>query len=281
MIVEVAARKFAMPIECPCCGAVPDGELTVALTATAGRRVAPDTARGLEFPYCKRCIDHVGAWEAAGLVSAGVTVAAIVAGVLLAIFVHVLVGLAVVIAGAAGAWVLLQRSKARARTRCGPSCTGPARAVTYLGWSGADSAFAFDSHAYAARFAEQNADRIANPSAQLRRLLEANRAARLAVPTPAVPQVTVPPPATVADWLARLDETTGVVGRRATVARALDALHEPADREQLIARAVELELAALELRTKPDRDRAIAALRADNLPDELQVAVLQALQRTD
>ncbi|HEU0035536.1 MAG TPA: hypothetical protein VFQ53_33225 [Kofleriaceae bacterium] len=281
VIVEVTSRRFAIPLECPCCGAAPDGELTIAVTPAAGRTVATDTARGLEFPYCRRCIEHVVAWESAGMTSAGAMVLVIVAAIVVGITLGLVYALALAVAGAIAAWVFLQRKKARAKAACGASCAAPQRAVGYLGWSGTESAFVFESHAYAARFAEQNAERIPNPSPQLRRLLDGHRAARLAVPTPAAAHVTVPPPATVDDWLGRLAAAAGVVARRSTVQRALDALHEPADRERILARAVELELAPVQHKLHdPDaRKRAIAELTADNVPEELYAAAVRELER--
>jgi hypothetical protein len=34
VVVELAAKKFALPYECPCCGAVPDGELRIPAKST-------------------------------------------------------------------------------------------------------------------------------------------------------------------------------------------------------------------------------------------------------
>ena len=40
--VEIASRRFALPFQCPCCGAAPDTELTVPVTRIKGRPVAED-----------------------------------------------------------------------------------------------------------------------------------------------------------------------------------------------------------------------------------------------
>ena len=64
------------------------------------------------------------------------------------------------------------------------------------------------------------------------------------MPTPAA-SVVVPPPATLADWIAKLDAAVGSVSRRATLARALDALTDLAERQRVIMTATELEVAPL------------------------------------
>ena len=66
VVIEVSARKFSIPFECPCCGAAADADLWVAATRT-GKGAARETTRGLDFPYCARCIAHVAAWESAGV----------------------------------------------------------------------------------------------------------------------------------------------------------------------------------------------------------------------
>jgi hypothetical protein len=53
VIVEVNARRFGVPYECPCCGAVPDAEVVVPLTPTRDRPASPETAHALGFPYCR------------------------------------------------------------------------------------------------------------------------------------------------------------------------------------------------------------------------------------
>lgn len=283
VLVEVSSRRFTIPSECPCCGAVPDTELPIALTA--GRPLAADTARSILVPYCQRCAGHAQRWEASGVASAGIMLAGLVAGIALALGVHLIAGVAVAVVAAPLAYAARQVRRGKAKSACGESCAGPGRAVTYLGWSGTTTAFDFESHAYTARFAEANPSLVASPSPQLAKLLEGHRVARLAVPTPAA-SVVVPPPATLADWIAKLEAAIGSVSRRATLSRALDALTDLAERQLVIMKAKDLEiaptLADLEGLEGPQQkqrlQRAIDDVRADNIPEALQVAILFDLE---
>lgn len=285
MLVEVSSRRFTIPFECPCCGAVPNAELLIPLTGAPGRTVARDTAHAVLVPYCQRCIGHVSQWEAAGVASAAVILAGLIAGIVLAIAVHVVVGIGVLVVAAPIAWVARKVRRDRAKATMGASCADPGRAVGYLGWSGTTSAFELASHTYTARFAEANPTIVAAATLQLTKLLEGHRLARLAVPTPAA-TVTVPPPATVGDWVVRLEATNGTVARRATLQRALDALTESGERQLVIQTAMKLEVASLVAdleglgaTVKQQRlQRAIDDVRADNIPEPLQAAVLFDLE---
>src|SRR3569623_3419628 len=68
LIVQVTGRRFAMPFECPRCGAPPDTELH--LPRARGAHAAPDSATAIDFPYCSRCMRHAEAWDHAGVGSA-------------------------------------------------------------------------------------------------------------------------------------------------------------------------------------------------------------------
>jgi hypothetical protein len=286
VLVEVNTRRFTIPFECPCCGAAPDAEMAIHLTRLPARTVAPESARELAFPYCQRCIAHLTAWESAGVAPAGVMLGGIIAGVVVGIAVHVAAGGAVLVAAAPLAWVLRQSRRTAARKAMGPSCACPGRALAYLGWSGGSSTFDFESHTYAARFAEQNPTVVTNKSAQLDRLLEGHRVARLAVPTPAAAVHTVPPPATVTDWIGRLEAARGAVARRTMLQRALDGLHDEQDRQQALAAAARLELAPVleeldglsPIAAKGRLQHAIERFRADNIPEELQTSVVRQLE---
>src|SRR4051812_32338633 len=97
VVIEVSARKFSIPFECTCCGAAADADLKVPATRT-GKQVARETTRGLDFPYCQRCVDHVAAWESAGMGSAAVMLLGIVAAVIIALAVKLVFGLAIFVA---------------------------------------------------------------------------------------------------------------------------------------------------------------------------------------
>src|SRR5687767_7950870 len=78
VIVELCARSFMFPLECPCCGSEPDAE-TVITRKTSRRRVASDSARQLAFPFCKQCMSHVAAWETGSMRAAAVILLGIAA----------------------------------------------------------------------------------------------------------------------------------------------------------------------------------------------------------
>jgi hypothetical protein len=278
VIVELAARKFALPFECPCCGAPPDTDLAI---------TAKPTRQALAFPYCKRCVAHVRKWEDSGVASAGVMVLAIVGAIAAAIASSVLIAVAIFIGGATLAWWLRSSRRAAAKAACGESCATPAHAVTYLGWSGATNSFVFASPTFAARFAEANPTLVANETPKLRKLLDGYRKARLAVPTPAVAAGVAPPPLDAREWAARIEATTGTVARRIALQRALEMIEEPHPRRELIQTVARIELAPLLDKLKrlssPAAQRnlletVIEQIRTDNISDELQTAELEKLE---
>jgi len=283
-VVEVSSRRFAVPFQCPCCGAAPDAELAVPITKTKGRDVSPSSAQRLDFPYCKRCLAHVTAWQGAGLVSTGLTLAGIVAGIAIALLAHVIAGLLLVVAAVVIAYALVTNRRAQAQAMCSHACPGADTAVTYLGWSGNTSAFAFRSPTYTARFAEDNTPKLVHASTALNRLLEGHRVARLAVPTPAS-TMTVPPPNTTSEWLARIEHAPTRVSRRHDFENAYEMVAEPAERKRLLEVATRAEIAPVKERlaragaSRADViDTAMAQLAADNVPVELQKAVLAELE---
>jgi hypothetical protein len=278
VIVELAARKFALPFECPCCGAPPDTELRVKSKATG---------QSLEFPYCQRCIAHVRKWDDAGVASAGIMVLALSGAIGAAVSGSILIAAAVFIGGSSIAWWARSARRAAAQASCGNSCATPGQAVSYLGWSGATSSFSFASPTFAARFAEANAQLVAAETPQLRKLLDGYRRARLAVPTPAVAAGVAPPPLTARDWIARVESTKGTVARRIELSRALEMVEDAHPRRELIQTVARIELAPLldklQRLSSPAAQRnllttAIEQIRTDNIADELQAAELEKLE---
>ncbi|HET7504956.1 MAG TPA: hypothetical protein VFK02_28225 [Kofleriaceae bacterium] len=286
VIVEVSARVFAIPLECPCCGAAPDSELTIAPRPGASQ-AGEQPARGLEFPYCQSCKAHVTAWASASSTASGVAFLGILAGVVTGAFTRVAIGAVVAGGSIPFAMAIAARRRARARSACGPACASPDTAVTYLGTSGGVRAFSFESPTYTARFAEQNTAVLTNVGPELRRLIEGHRVARLVVPTPAAPVTVVAAPLTVDEWIGRLDAAPGRIARRSTLARALEATPEPDERARLLTAASRLEVAPVvdqldERSSVAARRRlleaAIADARADNLIDELRDHVVRELE---
>jgi hypothetical protein len=277
VIVEVSSRKFGVPFECPCCGAAPDTDMQVR---------APN-GQGLDVPYCRACREHVQAWESAGVASSGVAVLGILIAIVLAIAMNILVAIGVFALTASIAWWLRSSRRAAAKAACGASCAAPNVALSYLGWSGTTSSFSFESPTFAARFTEQNMSIVANESAALRKLREGYKKARLAVPTPAVAAGVAPPPLTARDWLERLESTEGKVARRVALGRALEMIDQPQPRRELVQTVARIELAPLldklQRLSSPAAKQslltgALESLRTDNIPDELEAAMQQALQ---
>jgi hypothetical protein len=281
--IEVTARTFALPADCPCCGAVSDTEVAVPLARRARDRVAADSARAVDFPYCRFCLDHAGVWDAAGVLSAGLSVIGIGAGAAVAVASSPALGVSIAVAAIVVGLGLAAGRRAQARHGCRESCSSPQLAVDYLGWSGTASTFAFQSLSYAAKFAEQNSHKLVeNP--KVRTLLDRYKLARIAVPTPAAAVQAIPPPPDVAEWMARLTAMPGRVARRAALERALEVLTEPRERDQVMRAVVGVELARIMApieRLSSGRERAIEAaiaqVRADNMPEELRAALLRDL----
>ena len=279
--VAVSARSFAVPYECPCCGAPPDSDLAVPAPRETGAR------RTLVFPYCKRCADHAALWDSAGMLSAGLTVLGLSTAVAIGLATRWFVGAALAAATIAAAYLLATRRRAGAKAAMAASCAGPGVAVSWIRDARGVRAFAFASPTYTARFAEQNTRVLAQPSDALQRLLSAHRVARLQVPTPAAAVTVASSPPTVAEWMAKLEASTGRAACREQLQRALEVIHDPADRRELIRVATRLELAAVIARLHRLSNRAsqlqhlraaMAEVEADNLPDELRAAELAQLQ---
>ncbi len=284
--VEIRGRRFAVPLDCPCCGAAPDAEVVVPLAPEGRGRAASDSARAVDFPYCSSCIAHVSRWESAGLMSAGVIVLGVAAGIAGAVISGPALGLVLVVASLVLAIVLAAARRAQARHAMREACSSPGKAVKYFGWTGTASRFSFESMSYAAKFGEQNDSKLVEDP-KVRKLLDRYKLARIAVPTPAAAIAAIPPPLDVAEWMAKLAGMPGRIARRAALMRALEVLHEQRERDQVIRAVSAIELATLlaplDRMTNPgERARhlegALDRVRADNLPDELQEALLRDLE---
>jgi hypothetical protein len=283
--IEVTSRTFALPADCPCCGATSDREVAVPLARAARERVAPDSARAVDVPYCRSCAEHAAAWGAAGVLSAGLSVLGVLAGLAVGFAASPLLGASVAIGGIVIAFAFGAARRGQAARGCRESCSCPQLAVSYLGWSGQATALAFESKSYAAKFAEQNTARLLE-DAGVRKLLERYKLARAAVPTPAAAVQAIPPPPNASEWIARLSSTTGRVARRGALARALDALADERERDQVVRAVAAIELAAamasIERLAGPAKQRelarAIAHARADNMPDELRAVLVRDLE---
>ena len=283
--IEIKARRFAIPLDCPCCGATSDTEIVLPLARAARDRAAADSARTLDFPYCRHCVEHVSRWDSAGMASAGLIVIGVVAGAIVAIASNVVIGAIAIVAALAAGGGLAASRRAQARHAMRESCSTPGKAVEFLGWNGTATGLGFASIAYAARFADQNTDKLVEDP-RIRKLLDSYKLARIAVPTPAA-AVSVPPPLDVGEWIAKIAKTPGRVARRTMVSRALDAFRESRERDQIVRAVTAIELAALlapleALPTVPDKQRhlrrAIEQVRTDNIPEALQSDMLRELE---
>ena len=216
-IVEISGRRFDVPLDCPCCGAAPDTEIALPL-ARANRDRAAVSALTVDFPYCRSCAAHVARWDSAGVVRSGLIVIGIVTFVVAAFASELAFGVIALIAATTLALGVASSRRGEARRACSPSCGSVGMSVHYLGWSGTATGFAFESIAYGAKFAEQNASRIVDDP-RIRKLLQNYKLARIAVPTPAAAIAVIPPPLGVGEWIARLAATSTRVARRSGAGR--------------------------------------------------------------
>ena len=286
VIVEVSGGAFTIPFECPCCGAAADSELTVPPRPGAGHTF-DSPAPGIEFPYCRSCVAHARAWAGASTAATDVALLGVAVGVIAALASRLALGIAAALAAIPLAMLLANRRRARAKAACGPACASPGIAVAYLGWSSGVRAFAFESPTYTARFAEQNAAELVRGNPRLHALIEGHRIARLVVPTPAAAVSVVSAPPTVAEWIGKLEDAPSRFACRHTLQRALEVVHEPAERDRLIAAACRLELAPV-LDKIDDRssaaarraqlEAALVQVRAGNLGRELREAAVRELE---
>jgi hypothetical protein len=284
-VVEITSRRFAIPADCPCCGAAPDAELAIELARAARARATVESATKIDFPYCRYCVDHVSRWESANVMWEGLMTIGLLGGILACFLASLQMGFLVFV-GANVLGLLLRISRRTlARHAMRESCSTPSKAVFYLGWSGTSSAFVFDSLPFAAKFAEQNQHQLVE-SPRIRKLLERYKLARIAVPTPATAVSTIPPPLDVGEWVARIAKLPGAVARRTALSHALDAFRETREREQLVRAVSAIEVAALlvgfERMRAADKQRhlgrVIEAVRYDNIPELLQQEMLRDLE---
>lgn len=282
VLVEVSSRRFAIPHECPCCGAVPDAELVVPVS---GKRATRTSAKSMDMPSCKRCNMHVAAFENAGVASAAVILGGMVATIIATILAGP-IGLVAILVALALAFVLVTRQRRAAELMRGPSCASAGKAVAYLGWSGTTTAFELASPTYAARFAEHNEKILHERTPRLRMLLEGHARARVAVPSAVAP--VADPPSTVDAWIAKLSSATGPAGRRHVMVRALGAFTDDASRMRIVEAAAKIDLApayAKLAKATSLEDRAtvlaeaIARVTADNAPELLQDHELRELEK--
>jgi hypothetical protein len=275
-VVEISSRKYGVPYECPCCGAVPDSET----------RVMSEMAYAIDVPYCARCVAHVDAWDWAGIRAMALAVGGLVIAIVLSAFSSFVVGGIVFGVAVIAAATLRSVGKSAAKRACRDSCASPHVALACSGWNGTTQSFTFESPTFAARFAEQNASILANESPQLRKLLDGYKKARLAVPTPAVAAGVAPPPLSAKDWIARLEGTEGKVARRVALGRALEMIEQPQPRRELVQTVARLELAPmldkLQRASSPAAKKAmlfgfLEELETQNISDELEAALRASL----
>jgi len=221
------------------------------------------------------------------MTATAVAVLALAASVMIGAVTRWWIGVVVFVAAVPVAAWLARLGRAKAAAARKDSCAATSLAVAYLGWRDGASAFSFASPTYTARFAEANVDKLANQSAQLRKLLDAYRLARQQVPTPAAAVTTLPPPLSLKDWIARIEGAPGPAARRHTFDKAIQALHDPLDKRELVQAAARADLARVLDRLAAYANpagklrwlaQAIAEIGRDNIPAELAAAELELLE---
>lgn len=310
VVVEVSAHQFSVPRQCACCGATAQTELAASYTRTTGKRVVRHHTRSLMFPYCEGCKAHIKLWNSAISFGRAFSISGFVLGILAALCgggissFFVCWGIGVVLALV---MFILRRSTAKARS--GANCAAASAAVAHLGWSGSVSSFEFTSGYYGASFATANATKLVNVSMALQRLLE-TRATALQRGVAEAPHLRLPPETSVTaprrqreteprvdsqtalgnavlDWISRIESYKGPEARRNALIRALQEISDPAAQRQLRLAVSRIETAAVlekvdGLSTAAAKrrhlEKAIAALRSDDIPDELQAEGLRELE---
>lgn len=298
VVVEVSARKFIVPHECACCAASPEVHREASYTRRTGKRVIRETTRSLNFPYCARCDAHVEKWNAASVLLGVLLFASIVVAIIIGIGTGAGAGFGVFVGLVVLSFVAFSRAQSSARALCGPTCVTPAAAVEHLGWSGSVSSFRLESDVYAVKFAEANHKNLINVSMQLHRLLEQRLAAASVTALPMPDHKVLPTPRqapqpasgsrdSVLEWIARIESFKGAEARRNALQRALSEVIEPQGRRELVLAASRIEVAAVldkvdglasAAAKKRHLLKAIADIRADNIPDELQTEELRQLE---
>jgi hypothetical protein len=299
VIVEVSARKFSVPFECACCGGgEPEGEITASHTRRTGVRVIRETTRGLNFPYCHRCLAHAKLWQSAEGVKTGILIIGAVGGIVIGLATGGVPGFIAFLISIPLALIFAARRRREAIASCNPMCATPDVAVCHLGWSGSIVTFSFAAPPYAAKFALGNSKNLINVSPELRRLLQqpppnppraiapppSDAAARMPARVPVRPKSSQDP---VLEWIARIEGYKGPVARRNALERALTEIEDPKGRAQLVLAASRIEVAAVldkvdsltsTAAKKRHLQKAITDIRSDNIPDELQAEELRQLE---
>jgi hypothetical protein len=178
--VDVSGAILSFPVECACCGASPDSDLTISARRSWGKRVIHTEARAWEIPYCTSCLEHVRRSRDAGTFARAATVMSLGAAALVGYLEAVYWGIGVAVGLIALTIFIYGRLLKRAESHSGHGCVGLDQAISYGGWSGSLHSFEITSSKFARDFMLINERRLVNLSAQETDLLSA--------PGPRVPQ---------------------------------------------------------------------------------------------
>lgn len=165
-------------------------------------------------------------------------------------------------------------------------------AATFVRWSGSIQEFWFENSRYAALFLAANARKAVNVSLEAQRLvaeLAPDAAERPRKRSPGTRPAPAPrPDEAYLSWIGRIEGAKGPAKRRAIVEAALRDLSGGEYREKLLVEAARIEVhAALDkadgLETRAAKLRtlrsALDAVRADEIPDELQAREIYLLEQ--
>ena len=311
MRIELSAKIVTIPQQCVCCRRAPDTR--VPLTARGKTWGIPYCNACLRHVALAKAIDAPLVYLLAiGVVCGGGLVLAIPA-----LDVHeavlVTLGGVVLLGCSALGFVLRSGRRNAAGAACSGECASMGFAAMYLGWRGTIESFYFANRGYAAEFMKANESKLINLSPSARQLWhavaeEAQRAdaetrrltaEALEVRLAANAAAMVKSRAETADlllraqdqwlpvWVAKIGVAKGPAGRRAALSAALAAISRPDLRNRLMVEAGRIEVdAALEkadaLKTPAAKLRtleaALEAIRADDVPDELQAQQIRWLE---
>jgi hypothetical protein len=293
MRIQLSGKRFSFPPFCVCCGNAAETEIAVSASRTTGKRVVTTKTNTWAFPYCRACVAHVAAWDAAG--GCGAIALVLVIALMVAIAAPP-IGLAIAIFGIWAVRSASNRKKQEAKQMCSPQCTSAHRAVDYIGWSGTVETFDIASERYAVQFMLTNRAKLVNVSPETwGKLAQAHTAPTTITPVTtnetALPLLPSTKPAggdVLLRWVSKVEGTKGPASRRATIELALkDSELTDGHREEFIKAAAQIEVRATldkvdGLKTHAAKRRhledALRALRGDSAPDELQAEEIRGLE---
>jgi hypothetical protein len=176
MQVDLSGQKFVFPQNCACCGGPPETTFTASASRSRGKKVVHTTTKSWEFPYCKKCCEHVAAAKGAVAATTFIVLAAVIVALYVAIaWEQGAIGLLLGAGGLACSGGINSRLMSKAKALCSAGCVTVKPAVSYLGWQGSCHMFGINSPAYARAFMLANQNKLVNVRPEVWKWLNSDR----------------------------------------------------------------------------------------------------------